>query len=783
MNIQYMNIRLRLMAGAMLLCLCGAGRAQSVIQFSVVTYLLNEDTGVASLTLQRTNDVNSGVTVDFATTNGTATAGLDYIGTNGTLVFAAGQTTQTFCIPIVNDGLAETPRESFSVFLSNPTGGAVLGTAISAVVIINDNDVGLQFEFGAVTFGSYRVGENESSILLAVVRNDDGDLPVTVSYQTTPGTATAGADYATTNGTLCFAPGQKLAFITVPILNDAFKESNETLTVRLSSPTNQVLGAQNVATVTIVDNDNGVQFQPYSIYRVAENAGAVSLKVVRGNDMNLAPFTVNFATRAGTAAADLDYASTNGTLDFGEGELCKNITIEIMYDESPEPDEQFGVTLSSPAGGAVLGTYYSSTITIVDVTNTHPHRFEQIAVAPDQKILLSMLGGADQHFKDYFDLYPVEVSANLVDWTPLSTLLRTNTSTNVFTYTDTTATNFGLRFYRTPTNELITPWAKPTGPFAVGEVTRLLEDPTRRNRYGQSRSCAFAVTVWYPAVAQAGLIPTRCADLQLGQDPTWVALYGKGDFSTRMPYLRSHALANIPCATNQAPYPILLFSPGYTGVRSGCAEMGASIASHGYVVVTVDHYDAIRTVLPDGTYLQGDVTSPMSLSGLADRVQDLSLILDELTRWNIDDALFSCRLDLTKVAASGGSWGGATAGEFARTDRRCGAVIGLDGGSAGEVKLTHPVLEIRREDNTASNLYENTTNHGVWFQISGTDHLMIAGTSYFWGWQPHAMDGGREVARTMNAYVLWFLNKYLKEINDPLPPGSNHPLVMNLRQK
>ncbi|BAG01555.1 Calx-beta domain-containing protein [Microcystis aeruginosa] len=76
---------------------------------------------------------------------------------------------------------------------------------------------------------------------------------VSVNYATSNGTATAGADYTATTGTLTFAPGVTTQVINIPILNDSLNEADETFTLALSSPTNAVLGAVTIATTTITD--------------------------------------------------------------------------------------------------------------------------------------------------------------------------------------------------------------------------------------------------------------------------------------------------------------------------------------------------------------------------------------------------------------------------------------------------------------------------------------------------------------------------------------------------
>ena len=100
--------------------------AASTIQFNAATYAVAENGGTATVIVERASDTNTVVSVDYATVDGTATAGLDYTSAKGTLNFAAGETNQTFTVPILNDGLVE-PAETFQVLLSNPTVGGCAG--------------------------------------------------------------------------------------------------------------------------------------------------------------------------------------------------------------------------------------------------------------------------------------------------------------------------------------------------------------------------------------------------------------------------------------------------------------------------------------------------------------------------------------------------------------------------------------------------------------------------------------------------------------------------------
>jgi hypothetical protein len=106
------------------------------LQFSSQVLSVNENAGTAVISVNRLNGATDTVTVDFATSNGTATAGSDYTATSGTLTFNQGETSKTFSVPIISDNVLE-GDETINLTLSNPTGGAVLGVPTAVLTIKN----------------------------------------------------------------------------------------------------------------------------------------------------------------------------------------------------------------------------------------------------------------------------------------------------------------------------------------------------------------------------------------------------------------------------------------------------------------------------------------------------------------------------------------------------------------------------------------------------------------------------------------------------------------------
>ena len=110
-----------------------------------------------------------------------------------------------------------------------------------------------------------------------------------------------------------------------------------------------------------------------------------------------------------------------------------------------------------------------------------PHHFSRITVLPDRTVtltlddsvsnLFNLTGTISNQLMQMFDLYPVEASTNLRDWTRLAVLLRTNNNANPLLFQDTNAAGLSQRFYRTFTNHMLTALPKPSG-LAVGTVDR-----------------------------------------------------------------------------------------------------------------------------------------------------------------------------------------------------------------------------------------------------------------------------------------------------------------------
>ena len=191
-------------------------------------------------------------------------------------------------------------------------------------------------------------------------------IDATVSYTVT-GTATGGGvDYTLANGTLTFtAGGTTSQNITFTVVNDAIKETNETVIITLSSPsTGATLGTNTVHTYTITDDDSAViEFSSVSSAG-GEGTNSVLIPVTISTSGTA---TVDYSVTGGTATGSgTDYTLASGTLTFTEsGSTTQNITITVNDDALYELDETIILTLSN-ASGANLGTNTIHTYTITN---------------------------------------------------------------------------------------------------------------------------------------------------------------------------------------------------------------------------------------------------------------------------------------------------------------------------------------------------------------------------------------------------------------------------------
>ena len=221
------------------------------LSFSTPIYAVSETAGTVSLSVFRQNGTNLTTTVQYSTTNLTASAGTNYVAvTNATLTFNPGETIKNFSVQVLHDPRI-TGDLSFAVNLFNPSAPARLFNYPSAVVNMLDADTGFSFgtdnrlvitnaDLSTVTNASYSVLKSGTNLLVTVLRTNANTGTVSVNYATATNandTAVAGVDYGATSGLLTFSNGVSLQSFTVPIFNNRQIEGDRTFSIDLFNPT------------------------------------------------------------------------------------------------------------------------------------------------------------------------------------------------------------------------------------------------------------------------------------------------------------------------------------------------------------------------------------------------------------------------------------------------------------------------------------------------------------------------------------------------------------------
>jgi dienelactone hydrolase len=322
----------------------------------------------------------------------------------------------------------------------------------------------------------------------------------------------------------------------------------------------------------------------------------------------------------------------------------------------------------------------------------------------------------------------------------------------------------------------------PDGRYAVGTQIYRWTDAARDEPHTVDPSDRRSVIAqaWYPAARSehpggAG----RLAYIDgLDHMPRQVSVM-PGFMLHRYGQIDTHAEALAPLALSDRPWPVVILSPGYGAPRAAYTGLATRLASRGFVVVALDHpYESGVTELPDGQVvgtqeilLPGERNRLPYMARQQDvRVADVRFVIDQLAHpESLSPPLRGGRIDASKVAVIGHSFGGAAAIAASTEDPRVVAAANIDGTPYGDLPdrvLARPFLLLQSDYaetphgdfliNGNGKLLAHTTAPGFHYEIAHANHYSFTDAPFFFAppgrWLlAQVMGGGRGPAATQQA--------------------------------
>lgn len=302
----------------------------------------NAGTHHAEVTVTVSEPHGNAVTVNYSTADGAASAGSDYDAISGKLTFAKDEMSKTILVPIRGDRVVE-PQEHFFVRLDSPKGAKIADG--EGIVNIADNEPRVRIDDVSALEGH----DGATSFAFTVSLSAACDLPVTIDYATSNGTATSGSDYTASEGTFIFAPDQTSHTMLVAVNGDRLGEWAQTFFVNVSSSDSYAMVSKSVGVGTILNDEPLISIGDVWNYGESTFTFTVNLSAACEEDV-----TFDFATVDGTALAGMDYVAASGTRTIARGDTTMTITVHVL-DTTSAANKYFSIHLSGDSTNALIG--------------------------------------------------------------------------------------------------------------------------------------------------------------------------------------------------------------------------------------------------------------------------------------------------------------------------------------------------------------------------------------------------------------------------------------------
>jgi dienelactone hydrolase len=281
---------------------------------------------------------------------------------------------------------------------------------------------------------------------------------------------------------------------------------------------------------------------------------------------------------------------------------------------------------------------------------------------------------------------------------------------------------------------------KPTGPYPVGTTILYLKDASRFEDAsgvpGQPRE--LVVQLWYPA----GESSNRWARYREPKETNLSSSYQS--------QIATNSRLDAPVASSEAPFPVILFNHGWGSRRTNDTFLTEDLASHGYVVASIDHtYNAKLVAFPDGRQMRSnaahDVDDPDGSTPdrvkavwnkeLAKQTADERFVLDRLEAMNLASGTpWHGRLNTHLAGAIGHSFGGSAAVDLCAVDSRVHGAINMDGWFFQAIEARGPNQPLMYIDTSGDDAgLPPNSNEGVGAELDGSDYRDLAASLHRYG--------------------------------------------------
>ena len=347
------------------------------------TYNVGEDGDHVTFTIIRSGVTTGALTLNFATADGTAVAGLDYTAVSTQVNFASDATSATVDVPITNrDGFFQGDK-TFTATISNlnPTTNATLASFTTATATIKELDPepagNLTFVSAASTVPALTGAGAPNSTTVTINRTGGANGIVSADVSFT-GTLVNGNDYQTITDptTVTFGDGETSQTVTINLKAIPANSLPGTIVLTLSNFSGGASAGANASTTLNVVSAGALTFSDPD-YSGAEKTSADSPVTVTVNRVGgqTGAVSVQVLVADGSATAGSDYTVTNSTitLNWADGDTTpQTFTVTIKPDANQEGAETVNLSLQNATGGATIGTQNTATVTILDLDTTAP---------------------------------------------------------------------------------------------------------------------------------------------------------------------------------------------------------------------------------------------------------------------------------------------------------------------------------------------------------------------------------------------------------------------------